>query len=535
MSPLASIHRRCCELFEKRGSLLSLWQEIADNFYPERGDFTTSRSLGSEFADHLMTGYPVYVRRDLGNSIGSMLRPSSKPWMKTIVNEYDDIDTEAKIWLERSTGIMRRAMYDRKAMFTRATKEGDHDFSSFGQTVISVQLNEKEQALLYRCWHLRDVAWCEDEIGRVAHVYRKWKPKVIDLIKLFKDSVHQKVRDRVSKDPYGEVNCVHCVIPSEYYEGKKFRTPFVSIYYDADNMHEMEIAGSWNLQYVVPRWSTISGSQYAVSPASIIALPDSRTLQTMTRVLLEAGEKATNPPMVAVTEAIRGDISIFAGGITSIDAEYDERLGEVLRPLMQNPNGITLGLEMQQDIRSMLAEAFFINKITLPPPEREMTAYETGQRVQEYIRQALPLFEPMEMEYNGGLCDITFDILMRANAFGSPHEIPRSLRGQDIQFQFESPLRDAIERAKVQRLLEVAQIIGQTAAVDQSVINLVDMKVAAKDAIFATGAPSKWVRTDAQLSEIEDAQRQQAQQQQMLAMLQQGADVAKTVGEAAKQ
>lgn len=26
------------QLFEKRGSLLSLWQEIADNFYVERAD-----------------------------------------------------------------------------------------------------------------------------------------------------------------------------------------------------------------------------------------------------------------------------------------------------------------------------------------------------------------------------------------------------------------------------------------------------------------------------------------------------------------
>ena len=37
------------ELFNKRLNLLNLWQTIADNFYPERADFTTIRSLGDQY------------------------------------------------------------------------------------------------------------------------------------------------------------------------------------------------------------------------------------------------------------------------------------------------------------------------------------------------------------------------------------------------------------------------------------------------------------------------------------------------------
>ena len=56
-----SIERKVNDLFS-RGSLLSLWQNIADNFYPERAEFTLSRTLGEEFADHLSTSYPVLAR-----------------------------------------------------------------------------------------------------------------------------------------------------------------------------------------------------------------------------------------------------------------------------------------------------------------------------------------------------------------------------------------------------------------------------------------------------------------------------------------
>lgn len=122
-------------LFDKRGNLLSMWGELADHFYPERSDFTVTRSLGEDFADHLTTSYPLMVRRDLGNSFGAMMRPTNLEWfhMRALREEYED--QPAKEWLEYASGVMRRAMYDRSSLFTRASKEGDHDLATFGQCV----------------------------------------------------------------------------------------------------------------------------------------------------------------------------------------------------------------------------------------------------------------------------------------------------------------------------------------------------------------------------------------------------------------
>ena len=68
------------DLFAKKAPLNTLHQEIADQFYPERADFTTKRSLGTDFAANLMTSYPVLCRRDLGDQFSSMLRPTAKEW-----------------------------------------------------------------------------------------------------------------------------------------------------------------------------------------------------------------------------------------------------------------------------------------------------------------------------------------------------------------------------------------------------------------------------------------------------------------------
>jgi len=252
----------------------------------------------------------------------------------------------------------------------------------------------------------------------------------------------------------------------------------------------------------------------------------------MTAVLLEAGEKAVTPPLLATQNAIRGDINVYAGGVTWVDQEYDERLGEVLRPLTNDKSGIPLGLDMRGDTRNMIAEAFYLNKITLPPPDSQMTAYEVGQRIQEYIRQAMPLFEPMETEYNGPLCEVTFNKMLRAGAFGSPLDMPEELRGQTIEFAFESPLHDAVEREKGQRFIEAGQMLAQTVQLDPSTAHVLDATVALRDVLKSIGVPAKWTRSEGQVKQMAEAAEQAAQTAQLLEQMQSGADVAKTLSEA---
>ena len=521
-------------LYSKRSSLLNLWQEIAENFYPERADFTISRSLGVNFADNLTTSYPILTRRDLGNAFSQMLRPTEKSWFHMAVTDDEVIDMQSKAWLEWAEKIQRRAMYDRSTQFIRATKEADHDFATFGQCVISVELNRYRTGLLYRCWHLRDMAWAENEEGKIGSVFRKWKPTARDLVRIFgADKVHPNIVQKASETPFEEIDCRHMVVESDMCDGS-YNTPYVSIYYDADHSYVIEKIGVYSPIYVIPRWQTVSGSQYAFSPATVAALPDARLIQAMAYTLLEAGEKHTNPPLIAVQEAIRSDVSLYAGGITWVDAAYDERLGEVLRPLTQDKSGMPLGLEMMQDTRMMLAEAFYLNKLNLPQRAPEMTAYEVGQRIQQYIRDALPLFEPMEMEYNGAVCEETFSLLLRSGAFGSPFDLPKFLQGADVQFKFESPLHEAIEREKGSRFLEAQQFVVGSAQLDPSSLHLVDIKTALRDVLDGIGVPAKWTRSEEDVQAIIDEEQKRVEMQETLVNMQQGAETAKTLGEANK-
>jgi hypothetical protein len=516
-------------LFKQKMSLDTRNQDIADHFYPERADFTVVRDIGDDWAGHLMTGYPSMVRRDLANSLGSMLRPKDRPWFHVRASREDKEDHAAKEWLEWAGGVQRRAMYDRKAMFTRATKEGDNDFSTFGQCVITTEVNRRDQTLLYRCWHLRDVAWAEDSYGQISEYHRNWKPTVSELCAYFPGTVHPNISKRKDQEPNEKVKVRHVVILSENYT-KRFNQPWTSLFIDVENQHIMEERGSWTRIYTVPRWATLSGSQYAYSPATLIAVPDARLVQAMTLSLLDAGERAANPPMVGVSEAIRGDLNIFAGGFTAVDAEYDERLGEVLRPLVQDKSGIPFGVELLDRAQGMLREAFYLNTLSMPPAGGpDMTAYEVGQRVQEYVRNALPLFEPMEADYNGALCDITFDTLLREGAFGHPSQIPESLQGDDINFSFESPLAEMIERKKGQTFLEAKAMITEAATADPSAVQVMNFRETLRDVLQGIGTPTKWLNSPEQVEAAAEAENERQEAQQMLEQLQGAADVTQTL------
>lgn len=526
-------------LFSKRSPLLSLWQEIALQFYPMRADFMAQHSMGEEFASHLMTGRPVLAHRDLGNALSSMLRPRGTPWFHARTDdERINSDAGAKQWLDHKSEIMRRVMYDRRAQFVRATKQGDNDFIAFGQCVIEVSPNAGLDGVLYRPWHLRDTAWQENESMVVDVVHRKTDQQARTLIRKFEKTVHRSVKECAEKEPYKEIKCRHIVMPADQYDygshdGKKVnreRFPFVSIYIDTDNETVLEEVPRKRLSYIIPRWVTVSGSQYAHSPATVVSLPDARLLQRITLTLLEAGEKAVDPPMKATKEAITGGVNLFAGGITWVDEEYDEKMGKALEAVMDPPS-LNFGIDREQRIQEMIAEAFYLNKITLPDlNDGKMTAFEVQKRIEEYIRGALPLFEPMEVEYNGGLCEETFQQCIDLGIFGSFEDMPQILSEREVRWQFESPLQAATERAKSQAFVQSMQLLQIAAQADPNAVHDFNVAKGLRDALVGSGAPAEWIPTEEEAAYHKEAANKAAMMQQAAAAVATGADVAGKVG-----
>lgn len=522
--------------FTKRFPILTLWQTFAENFDPMHADFTRVRFMSEEFASYLMSGRPVLAHRELSNGISAILRPRGLRWHKAKTGiERVDKDTAAASWLNMSDDVMAGVFADRRSQFGRATKEGDQFFTLTGQAVIETRINAKRDGMLFRCHHLRDCVWAENAEQVIDQFHRKWRPMARQLLQLGRQSnwaLHPDLQKKAEKDPSTLINCRAIVLPSEEYDSfgkdeagftrkRNPNFPFVSVVIDEEHQTILEETPQRRLGYTIPRWVTLGGfSQYAYSPSAVVALPEGRMLQQMTMMLLEIGSKILDPPMKAVGDAIQGGVNLMAGTITWIDPDYDERTGTALEPIEFHPEGLQFGLDREQKIAETISEAFYLNVLNLPAYDsKEMTAEEFRGRMAEYIRRATPLFEPMDVEYNGQLCDDVFDTLLHMGKFGSVYDMPPALRGTSVEFKFRNPLQQAEEEQTTDSFRKLLGLLGEAIQVDPSLKADVDTDVAFRDAVPGTGARPSWLRAKDQADAIKADNRQQQQQIQQAEQL----------------
>lgn len=529
--------RREEKLFGAKQNLDSLNQELALNFYPERADFTTERSLGEEFAIDLFDSEPIRCRRDLGNARASMLRPRGQEWFKAklgddAMNEQPHIARALDFINKRA----RSAMYKANAGFVRAAKQGDQDVVTFGGAILTPEAardRDGGQRLKVSSWHPRDCAWLDDADGiGQDFMARRFKASARHIKMLYPDAdLAEPIKRALEKDGNKdqEFKLCHVMMRADEYEfykkpaGKK--TEWVSVYYDSDHKRLLRERPSNRFRYIVDKWGELSGSQYPYSPAAMTALPDGRGIQTMAMVLLEAGEKSLDPPLKATQNAVKSDINAGAAGINWVDKDYDERLGPAIGPLF--PDGFKPGIGIDLINRTTLAlrDTWFLTKLTLP--QQAKTAYETAQLVEEFIRANIPLFEPWEAGIER-LLDEIFAVLVEIGEFGVLSDLPQEFSGQDLEFSFANPLQDAIERNKVNQFQTTLGLMAETVKIDPNTAHAVDLVAGLRDAVRGAGAPADWL-TD------EDAMQQNVAASQQAGDVVQGFQQAGAAAEIANQ
>jgi hypothetical protein len=513
-------------MFSKKMNLDNLHQILAEEAHPARATFTTTRIDGDEYVRDMYESTPCQNRRDLAYAMGALTRPDDRMWFDFKATEEYRNTERAKTWLVKARDKQRTQLYNRNAAFQTAMHEGDNDFVTFGNAIHGhFESKWRNRLVVYSTYHPRDCAWADDESRHVNEVHRKFKFSLSNWAGQFPGlEMPAKYRALISgKTPHVDIELRHICFPKGRYDCYSSRSnlPWESIYLDPNEQMIVKQEGYFEFPYTVRRWILGENSAYGYSPASMLGLVDSRLLQSQARVILEAGERQVDPPMIARAEGVLGEVMNYPGYVNWIDANYDERNGEALRAIRTEAN-IPLGLEMKIDTRNILAAAWFINKLSLPA-EQNMTAFEVNERISEYIRSIGPAVKPFEVD-NAQLLDVSFNMNLRLGHFGPPQSIPPELRMAEVGYEFDGPIQMAYKRQELQKAREVVVFAGEAvkATGRPEIFDNYDFDRITRDATEAIGGKPEWLKPlDAVKSMREAATAaaekvQQAQQQEQM-------------------
>ncbi len=530
-------------LYTKKRPIDGLHQEIAWQFCPDLASFTSPLEFGEDWGVDRMDGYPEQVSRELSNQFSSMLRPFGQPWFKQSTGDDEaDADTDNARFLEYLTNVTRRGIYHPKSNFIGATKEADRFYVNFGQAVISCEEAPSTRDHLYfRNHHIKDCAWLDNELGIVDHLHRKQKMTARAMKRAFReDSLHPAIIKAARLEPYREFEVRFVSMPTEEYDdftsgeakgkSKGKRHPYVLCILDVDNCRIIRDSGLPVFNYAVPRWVRMTGSQYAFSPASMPALADARMAQMLSQILLESGEKAVDPPLIGKQEMVIGQPNIAAGGISWVDVDHDGKLSDSLEVLKLDAD-MRVGFQMRVDLREMLSKAFFLDKLNLPESgAKEMTAFEVARRLEEHVRNLLPLIGPVQADYSSPVLDLSYALLVNMRQIDFSR-MPDAMNEIDTIWTFESPLQQAQSRLLVEQFNETANLlaVGAEMGVKSAPIHI---DKALRDAVRGVGGPASWRKTAEEEQAEAEANEQQAELQNTIGMVGQGAQAAEQVGKA---
>ena len=511
------IEQRIQETLREFGKLESgrrVWdshfQDLADVLWPGLASITRQTTPGERRTDQIYDGTPMLAVRGLVSAIDGMLKPKTSRWMsiRAADDGLNELDV-AKAWLEQATDIMFREFYRPRARFIQASGETDRSLVVLGSGTVFVSEPRDLNGLLFRSLPLRDTFYVENADGIVDTIYWRTEWPAYKAEQMWgRDKLGAETR-RALEEKRGDAafKFLQVIRPRSKRDHERrdaSNMPWQYQAIDVASSHIVEESGFMEWPFATPRWDTESGETYGRSPG-MLALPDSRTLQQQGKTILKAGHMAVEPPLMAPHESIVRGPSLVPGGITYYNAAALRNAGlrDPIRPLFTGAQ-IPLAREMQQDVREQIFAAFFRNVLNLPVDGPAMTATEVIERKEEFVRTIGPVFGRLEADYMAPMVERAFGILLRQGKFPEP---PPELQGQEVRFEFASPVEKVRRQLDTMNAVRTIEMISPFVQADPAVMDNFNGDEIARDAAEFNSMPQRWLKPREQV----EAEREQAQ------------------------
>jgi hypothetical protein len=501
-------------LKEKRSFYEPYWRDI-DRFVDPHGAgaWDKSRATFTNEADELfdvtaLDGLDRYTAAIAGVTI-----PRQQRWHGIGFPDRELMKIAAvQRWCEVATDVLFMARYAPWTGFEAQAHEDIRQEGKYGTSPMWIGDNVG-RGLFYKTLHLSECYIDEDFSGRVDTVHRCYTQTIKAAAAEFGiENLSDKTR-RDFEDPKkrnNEIEILHVVRPNREYEPGYFGPkgkPIESLYIELAEKHVISRKGFNSMPIPVSRHVTGPRDCYGRSPAMKV-LATVKGLNAMARTILDAANKAVDPPLLYADDADITKVATKAGGLTA--GGVNDQGQQLVHPLLtgaQLPIGAEIREEERQVVKGAFLEEFF--RLLTDPSDR-MTATQVMETLQKEGVLIAPFAGRRETEKLGPQVERELDILMRAGAIPPfPPEVTEAgVRPRAYMTNPLSRMARADEVTGFTRLVEIG--VQAAGAGHQEALDRINFDEGMKVAGDVLGVRPSMLYSDDEL----EARRQSKQQQQ---------------------
>ena len=363
-----------------------------------------------------------------------------------------------------------------------------------------------------------------DDKLNINYAVREFTLTVYQVISMFGiENVSAQVKNMYDQGNYHVgVALVNHMMPNIIRQGENpfaLGKPFLGVYYEAgygkvgsrfslnnkagDDNQFLRVEGFYERPFFAPRWNVTGEDTYASKCPGMLALGDTKQLQTQEKRKGQAIDKQTSPPLQAPPGT--GDVNSLPGGVTYRQNGAADNKG-ITTLYDVNINLADLRADMDA-VERRIKDAFFVPlflAITEMEGVQPRNEFELINRHDEALLQLGPVLQQVQGEFLSPVVERVFSQLQRADDNGRNGilpVLPEVLNNSPLQIRYISTLAQAQRAVATQAIDRTVGFVGRLAQIRPEVAEKINADWAVEEYGRVTGTHPKLFIDDNVLAE----------------------------------
>lgn len=541
MVPSALSKPRADELIEQyeqqkaaRRNFESYWQTLHDYFYIESSDVNKTYSQGNEIDPSMLWDSTTLESADVfASGFMNYLTPPSSKWSRLRHRDPERSANEAvgsffeEVMNEVNYALNRSNFYDQ--MFPAYKSSGVYG------TACLFEEEDIDDDIRFYNMPLKQVCVVEDARGRVSKFYIEFEFTAEQAAgKWGEEALSTPLKEEIKQGKGQSKKHKFLLFIGERYRREIQKTdkknlPIEASWIDVEGRTIVEESGYHEFPAFCHRFDKRPFVAWGFSPA-MKALPFARLLNAIAKTNLRTMMKHTDPPIAVPHNAF---IAPFNMNPRAINVYRKEQMdGKDIFPFgnFGDPQVGLAAIEYYSGkVKTLMYQDVFLafSNIT-----KDMNNPEIMERINEKMTMLGPAVGRYLDEVISPIVQRTIGILFRRGKLPEP---PMELMDDPgYEIDFVGILAQAQRRTELNTLTTALTMMGQMAQFSPEVLDKVDHDKVTDEVWSITGAPMKVLRDDDEVQKIREGRAEASMQQQQMAEVAAGAQIAKDAGQAEK-